>query len=160
MSVKCTPAKMFIEINVYPHIFLVVWSYSFHSRFSLIWSVNELHGVSVLKWSSQRTCDTHTCCRAFSRGAVTAWFYDLDLSRLGFEHPTFRMRGKRSNRLRHRRGNIYSIGKYCWLNLLAYLKFLRPIAWILNHKIHDAPTIFQLFKFVSLNFRLISFNFP
>ena len=29
-------------------------------------------------------------------------FYDLGLSRLGFEHPIFRMRGKRSNRLRHR----------------------------------------------------------
>ena len=29
--------------------------------------------------------------------------YDLGLSRLGFEHPTFRLRGERSNPLRHRR---------------------------------------------------------
>ena len=29
--------------------------------------------------------------------------YQLDMSWLGFEHPTFRLRGERSNRLRHRR---------------------------------------------------------
>ena len=32
------------------------------------------------------------------------YFYDLGLSRLGFEHPTFRLRGDCSNPLRHRRG--------------------------------------------------------
>ena len=32
-------------------------------------------------------------------------FYDLGLSRLGFKHPTFRLRGKRSSLL-HQRGNI------------------------------------------------------
>ena len=47
---------------------------------------------------------THTCCRAFSSGAVTTCFYDSGLSRLGFKHPTFRLRGQRSNPLRHRRG--------------------------------------------------------
>ena len=31
-------------------------------------------------------------------------FYDLGLSRLGIEHPTFPLRGKRSNRLHHQRG--------------------------------------------------------
>ena len=30
----------------------------------------------------------------------------LGLSRQGFEHPTFRLQGERSNPLRHRRGNI------------------------------------------------------
>ena len=47
---------------------------------------------------------THTCCRTFGSGAVTTCFYDLVLSRLGFEHllVTFRMRGKCSNRLRQR----------------------------------------------------------
>ena len=36
--------------------------------------------------------------------------YDLGLSRLGFEHPiaTFRMPGKRSNRLRQRRAFVFS----------------------------------------------------
>ena len=45
---------------------------------------------------------THTCCRTFGSGAVTTCFYDLVLSRLGFEHLTSRMRGKCSNRLRQR----------------------------------------------------------
>ena len=39
-------------------------------------------------------------------GTVTICLYDLGLSRLGFELPTFRMRGERSNRLRHRRGFV------------------------------------------------------
>ena len=34
-------------------------------------------------------------------------FYDLGLSWLGFEHLTFRLRGVRSNPLRHRRGIYY-----------------------------------------------------
>ena len=44
--------------------------------------------------------------------AVTTCFYDLGLSRLGFGHPTFRMQGERSNRLRHRDGatkRVFSI---------------------------------------------------
>ena len=44
--------------------------------------------------------------QAFSNGAVTTYFYDLGLSQLGFEHPTFRLRGKLSNQLRHRRGKF------------------------------------------------------
>ena len=32
--------------------------------------------------------------RAFSSGVVTTCFYDGGLSRLGFEHPTFRMQGE------------------------------------------------------------------
>ena len=44
--------------------------------------------------------------------AVTTCFYNLGLSRLGFGHPTFRMQGERSNRLRHRDGatkRVFSI---------------------------------------------------
>ena len=47
---------------------------------------------------------TPTYCRAFDSRNVTTCFYDVCLSRLGFEHPTFRIRGKRSNRLNHRGG--------------------------------------------------------
>ena len=50
--------------------------------------------------------DTHTYCRAFSSVVVPTCFYDLGLSRLGFEHPTFRFRGQRSKPLYHRRGFI------------------------------------------------------
>ena len=61
------------------------------------------------KWSSLRTRDTHTVCRAFSSWAltsccVTTCFYDLGLSGLGFVHITFRMRGESFNRLRHSNG--------------------------------------------------------
>ena len=44
-------------------------------------------------------CDTHTYC-----WRLTVELYDLDLSQLGFEHPTFHMRGEHSYRLRHRGG--------------------------------------------------------
>ena len=38
-------------------------------------------------------------CGAFNSGAVTTFSDELGLSRLGFEHPIFRMRGERSIRL-------------------------------------------------------------
>ena len=44
------------------------------------------------------------------RVRVTTCFNDLGLSRLEFEHPTFRMRGERSNQLRRHRG-YYQIKK-------------------------------------------------
>ena len=36
-------------------------------------------------------CNTCTCNRALSNGTVTTRLYDIGLSRLGFEHPTFRI---------------------------------------------------------------------
>ena len=50
--------------------------------------------------------DTQTCCRTFGIGAFTTCFYDLCLSRLGFEHQTFRLRGERSSQLRLHRGPL------------------------------------------------------
>ena len=44
--------------------------------------------IILLKWSSPRTRDTHIYCRAFNSGAVTTYFFDLVLSRLGFQ-PSF-----------------------------------------------------------------------
>ena len=51
-------------------------------------------------------------CRSFSSGSVTTFFYDIGLSRLGFEHPTFHLRGQRSNPMSHRRGSFYSANSY------------------------------------------------
>ena len=50
--------------------------------------------------------DTYTYCRVFGRGAVSTCIYDLGLSRLEFEQPTFRMQTQRFNprALRHHRG--------------------------------------------------------
>ena len=66
------------------------------------WAVRDLYRATPtvtqgirLKWSSPRTHDTHTCCRALSS------FCDLGLSRQRFDHSTLCMRGERSNRLRY-----------------------------------------------------------
>ena len=48
------------------------------------------------KWSCAKTSDTHAYWLALSKGAITtcACFNDLGLSRLGFEHSTFRMQSE------------------------------------------------------------------
>ena len=45
--------------------------------------------------SSEGSSDVHIYCRALSNGAVNTCFYDIGLSRLGFEHQTFRLPGER-----------------------------------------------------------------
>ena len=75
---------------------------------SALMAIEQLGFLSVphLLWHVASVCnahlretDTHSCCTAFGSGAVTTIFYDLGLSRLGFEHPTFRLWGQRSNPL-------------------------------------------------------------
>ena len=73
---------------------IAIEQWGFFSVPHLLW-----HGAS-----SPRTRDTHTNWSAFCTGAVSTCFYDLGLSRLGFEHPTFSLRDARSNWLRHRHG--------------------------------------------------------
>ena len=53
---------------------------------------------------------------------ITTCFYDLGLSRLGFEHPTFRLRGQRSNPLRHRRG--YTLLKYHYMDYYYFVELV------------------------------------
>ena len=73
--------------------------------------------------------DTHTSCRAFGSEAATTGCNDLGLSRLGFEHPIFCLRGERSNPLRHRRGLLWymkllaTLHKMIILPLIEILKF-------------------------------------
>ena len=57
-------------------------------------------------WSSPRTCDTHTCCRAFGSWAVTICFYDLGLSRPGIK-PRSPACEASALPLRHRSGLTY-----------------------------------------------------
>ena len=76
------------------------------------------------RWSSQRIRDTHTYCPAFGSGALSTCFYGLSLSLLGFEHPTFRLRDDRSNRLRHRCGlHMPSLWIQRWLLVSSSCKF-------------------------------------
>ena len=74
------------------------------------WAVNKTYARHLRSLSSlgcpfiMIIHDTHTFCRAFSSWAVTTCCYGLGLSRLGFEHTTFSLRGQCSNPLRHRSG--------------------------------------------------------
>ena len=110
--------QFFTHMNTSPNVLIIhiyvghSWPFSSEGSFAI-----HAYCKSRIRYklSSPRTSDTHICCRAFSSGAVTTCFYDLHLSRLGFEHPTFRLRGQRSNPLRHRRSDNNS-KCYEWLN--------------------------------------------
>ena len=94
---------------------LFVWSLSSHSRiFHSYGDVNitgeglQISACALHSWplSSEGSIACHNdtghpfimvlFCGEFSNGTVTTCFYDLVLWRLGFEHPTFRLPGKRS----------------------------------------------------------------
>ena len=83
-----------------------------------------------LQWSSLRTRDTLTYCRAFGCGAVMVCFYDLSVLRLGFEHPIFCMRGERSKSLRHRRvwtNIMLKCDLFTWTyNNYVYINIIKP----------------------------------
>ena len=115
-------------------IFLVslfVWSFRNLANFSLIWRHHHYRGRAAnfdlafdLAVRGSSTCRTYfdrwhpyirvisedpwhlTCCGTFCSGSVITYFHYLALSRLGFEQPTLRMPGERSNRLRHRCGDF------------------------------------------------------
>ena len=73
---------------------MVIEQWGFYSVSYLLW-----HGASVCN-GYLRGPVTLTHCRAFDSEALITCFYDLGLSLLGFEHPTFRLQDERSNRLR------------------------------------------------------------
>ena len=79
------------------HIAFEKWG--FFSVPHLLW-----HGESISTGHPRGPVTLIPIAKRFFGWAVTICFNDLGLSRLGFEHPTFRLRGERSNRLRHRRG--------------------------------------------------------
>ena len=92
------------------------------------------------EWSSPMTLDTYTYYRSFSSVAVTTCFYDLGLSRLGFEQPNCCMQGERSNRLCHPSGPKKK--KYSLRNELKsrspiyFVKIRTPVfmEWIPRHR--------------------------
>ena len=95
--------------NSYGNVTIAQWRIANFDRCSALKAIKQWGFFSVqhLQWhiycDTQKTCDTYTYCRAF--GAVTTCFYDVGLSLLGFEHPTFRLRGHRC--VRHsRRGTL------------------------------------------------------
>ena len=83
---------------------MVIEQSGFVSMPHLMW-----HGASVYMVISVHPWHSHLYCREFGSGAATTCFYDWGLSRMEFEHPTFRLRGEGSNPLRHRFGLIMYI---------------------------------------------------
>ena len=71
--------------------------YSSENRINNECKIHTGHSLIMVIFEDSRYISTY--CRAFGCGAVTTCFYDLGLLRLGFEHPTFRLRGIRSNPL-------------------------------------------------------------
>ena len=87
--------------------------WGFFSVPHLLW-----HGLSVynghFRWPVTLTPIAE---RLFSNEAVISYFKDLGLSRLGFEHPTFRLQGECSGPLRH----------CCGLKIITWYKILQKL---------------------------------
>ena len=122
----CTAKSREYPLHVFVSLF--VWGLStqsrmFHSYGDVTSTAEGLQILAYTAWHSwplssdcSLACHTHcvtwnpfimvTCtyCWALMRKAVSIRFLDLDLSRLGFEHPNFRLRGQRSNSVCKRRG--------------------------------------------------------
>ena len=80
-------------------VLMAIEQWGFYSVPHLLW-----HGASVYMVISEDPWHSYLLPR-LSSGAVTTCFNDLGLSRLGFEHPTFRLWGERSKSQCHRRGH-------------------------------------------------------
>ena len=160
-----------------------------HSRenFSLIWrSTITSEGLQILTnarhlWSLSSDCSLacHTYfdtghpfimfiskdlwhsqpCRTFDSGAVTICFYNLGLSLLEFEHLTFTLRGKRSNRPRHHRGF-----ENMWIQTIKKVVFATKDAhWYKNVMLQKSVTrgfAVPLHMFLFLQMKQHDLDFP
>ena len=108
MLFVCLFVCLFVSFGVFVplEIFSLIWR---HRPYRWRAANFDLYSAFL---ASLRTHDTHTYFWAFGSGAVTTYFYDLALSRLIFEYPTFFLLGERSNRLYHRRGLLDFNSKY------------------------------------------------
>ena len=77
-------------------------------------------------WSSSRTREIHTCCQAFISGDYITCFNDIDLSRLGFKHPTYRMANTLSD---------CSTAAVCFSFLLEFFHLYKSLPWPLISQI-------------------------
>ena len=78
--------------------------------------------------------DTQTYCRAIGGGTVTTCFYDLCLWRLGFEHPTLRLRVERIYRLRQRCEPLFF--KIAFIRYISKRYHVLFCIWVLSLKQH------------------------
>ena len=94
---------------------MAIEQWGFFSMPHILWPVNNGH----LRGHS------HIFQSVLHEAAFT-WFNDLGLSRVGFEHPSLRLPGEHSNRLRHRRANR----RYITNNSLIFVCIHIYVAWI------------------------------
>ena len=140
---------------------LCVWGLSFHSGFfHSYWDVTIIdEGLQIVTYaryswplSSEDSlacntyCDSNTYCRAFCSGAVITSFNDF-LSRLEFEHHTFRLLGQRCNPRVHAIAAVWRKCDFGSLQTLPELEkdsevklwpFFTKISVFLNSKIPNA----------------------
>ena len=117
---------------------MAIEQWGFFSMPHLLW-----HGASV-------TRDTPPpLMPPFGSGAVTTCFNDLGLSRLGFEHPTFRLQVERFNPLRHRRGPLVCNNSnvvFCFASLSRKFYLFRNVTfvgeWLQNIGLRSMHTVF------------------
>ena len=106
--------------------FLLIWDITSHQILSFVrnsWPFKQRGFLSVLLlfWHpfimviSENPWHSHLLPSYWQRSCHYL-FYDWGLSRLGFEHSTFRMRGERPKRLRHRSGVPNSLACCWWPN--------------------------------------------
>ena len=107
----CDPGEVLYPLFICFCLF--VWGLSSHSRIFYSLPLSSEGSLACHAYCDtgrpfikviSRTHDTHTYSRWFNSVAVTTCFINLGLSRLGFQHPPFRLRVQRSNTLRQRRG--------------------------------------------------------
>ena len=128
---------------------MVIKQWLFFSVPHILW-----HGASFYNdlWHSQP-------CRTFDSGAVTICFYNLGLSLLEFEHLTFTLRGKRSNRPRHHRGF-----ENMWIQTIKKVVFATKDAhWYKNVMLQKSVTrgfAVPLHMFLFLQMKQHDLDFP
>ena len=76
-------------------------------------------------------CGTHSYFRSFCIGVVNTYFYDLDLSRLGFDHPSFCLRGNALTDCPTAAQNELTGENACTVN--EHIVVILMYSWILNH---------------------------
>lgn len=109
-------------------------------------------------WKSSYKIHQYMLPRAFVSGVFTSCYDKLGLSRLGFTHPTFRMRGGRFNRLCHR-GDVCKRNRGSIISMIPqkYIKKSNFIWWNkIRQEVHSGSCFSQTFLLDSVRSHIIA----
>lgn len=110
----------------------------------------------LLYWSSPRTRNTSN--RAFSSGVVTICFNDLGLSRPGFEHSIFCVRGEPSKRPRNAVAQLFMSSSMLQTYYEFYLKINKYICIILDWHISYISMPYVKSKYMYCVYHITSYQ--